>query len=347
MKNGYWFLWISISLTILSCQSNNNEKEKAIVVNSKEMTIAFGSCNKLSVDGEMWPAVSQNDPDVFIWLGDIIYGDTHDMEVLKGKYDQLKELKEYKEFAQKTPVLGVWDDHDYGVNDGGKYYSKKVESKEVLLDFLAVPENAAVRKRAGVYSSKLIGADDQMVKIILLDGRSFRDTLVHSNTAGQRYEANPTGDILGEEQWKWLEDELVNSSAKVHVIGCGIQFLPEEHGWEKWANFPKSRQRLLDLLEKTQPKNPILISGDRHIAEVSKIRLPNLPKPLYEVTASGLTHTWSNGGSEPNKYRDGYLVINRNFGLINIKWDENKEAKISLQVKGLKNSLLLQRDLYR
>jgi alkaline phosphatase D len=44
--------------------------------------------------------------------------------------------------------------------------------------------------------------------------------------------------MLGETQWKWLEDQLTASDADVHIIGGGIQFLPEEHRSEKWANFP-------------------------------------------------------------------------------------------------------------
>ena len=312
---------------------------------TSQQIIAFGSCNKTKIDGKMWGAIAENRPDLFIWLGDIIYGDTQDMRLLRSKYKKLAKLPEYKQFAKKTPIIGVWDDHDYGINDGGKYFSKKEESKTELLRFLKVDKNDEIRNRPGAYSSMTIGQPDQLVKIILLDARSFRDTVIHSPIEGRRYQANPDGDILGEAQWQWLEKELTDSDAKVHIIGSGIQFIAEQHGWEKWANFPKARKRLLDLLEKTQPASPLLISGDRHIAEVSALQLEGMSKPLYDFTSSGITHTWKRINTEANKHRKGELIIKRNFGVIRIDWNDQNQPKITLEVRGLDNELFLQQEI--
>ena len=335
----YYLLCI---LTLNSCQEKKLTTSKTI---DMEQVIAFGSCNKPEIDGAMWPEISKYNPDMFVWLGDIVYGDTHDMAVLKQKYQELSDLPAYRDFVGQTPVIGVWDDHDYGINDGGKFYSKKEASKEVLMDFLNISEDSQMRQRAGVYSSTNIGSDDRFIKILLLDGRSFRDTVVHSAIEGRRYEANPEGDILGEVQWTWLEEELTNSNAKVHIIGCGIQFIAEEHGWEKWANFPKARQRFFDLLSKTKAENIVLISGDRHIAEISKIDVDGLEKPVYDFTASGITHTWSEIRVEPNQYRVGDLIVERNFGLIKIQWDQKNNPSITLEVRGLENKLYLKQEL--
>lgn len=328
---------ISIT-TLFGCQSKKPLQTSEV---KDELVIAFGSCNKPEIDEKMWPAIEDNKPDIFVWLGDIVYGDTHDMGVLQAKYQKQSQMKAYQDFIKNTPVIGVWDDHDYGINDGGKGYSKKEESKELLLDFLKVSEDSKMRQRAGAYSSTIIGSDERFIKLLLLDGRSFRDTLVHSTVEGRRYEANPDGDILGEEQWNWLEKELTGSKAKVHIIGCGIQFIAEEHGWEKWANFPKARKRLFNLLEKSQANNIVLVSGDRHIAEISKIKLDKIDKPIYDLTASGLTHTWSEMWDEPNKYRVGDLIMKRNFGLIKVNWDQNDNPSITLEVRGLGNELFL------
>ena len=306
--------------------------------------IAFGSCNKPEIDGNMWSAIAENDPELFIWLGDIIYGDTQDMRLLRSKYKEMSTLPAYRKFARTTPVTGVWDDHDYGVNDGGRHFPKKTESKEELLRFLKVKKNDPVRQHEGVYSSMTMGTSDRLIKIILLDGRTFRDTVIHSQTQGRRYEANPSGDILGEDQWAWLEKELTDSDAKVHIIGCGIQFIAEDHGWEKWANFPAARQRLFDLIARTSPENPVLISGDRHIAEISALSLRDMADPLYDITASGITHTWSKGSDETNRHRVGDLIVKRNFGIIRIAW-KNNEPVIMLEVRGLDNALFLQKEI--
>jgi alkaline phosphatase D len=151
---------------------------------------------------------------------------------------------------------------------------------------------------------------------------------------------NKTGDMLGEAQWAWLEHELTNSPASIHLIGCGVQILPEEHAYEKWANFPQSRRRLLELISKTKAKGVILLSGDRHMAEISKVQLENYPDPLYEVTSSGLMHTWTLGGSEPNRYRVGPMVSKLNFGLLESHWDK-QPLEVDIQVRDLNNQLLM------
>jgi len=308
-------------------------------------TIAFGSCNDQNKSQNMWQYIIANQPDMWIWLGDNIYGDTEDMSVMAQKYHLQKSNKDYQKLRALCPILGIWDDHDYGENDAGINFPKKEESKKLMLDFLDVDANATVRKQQhGAYQSYTYGPKEKEVKIILLDARYFRSDLKEDPHPDRRYQAKESGDILGEEQWAWLEKELTNSTAKVHVIGSGIQIIPEQHGWEKWANFPKERKRLFDLFVKTKPRNPVLISGDRHIAELSKFQPEGLPYPIYEMTSSSLTHGWGNRRPELNKHRVGEIVYDRNFALLHIDWQKNN-PRLTLEVKGLDNESFLKKVL--
>jgi alkaline phosphatase D len=47
--------------------------------------------------------------------------------------------------ASKTKVIGVWDDHDYGNNNGGGSFALKVPMKELFLEFLDEPQDSPVR----------------------------------------------------------------------------------------------------------------------------------------------------------------------------------------------------------
>lgn len=296
-------------------------------------TIAVGSCSHEYDKDQMWPEIIQENPDLFIWTGDIVYGDTHDMKVLKKKYDQQKSHPDYQRLLQNTQVIGMWDDHDYGTNDGGKYYAKKKESKELLLDFLDVPANNRVRKHEGVYNTYSYGQNPNKVKVILLDSRYFRDTLDREMSEKRRYKPNLDGDILGSQQWTWFERELKNSDADLNIIISSIQVLSAEHGYEKWANFPVARKKLLDLITEVKPKPTFFVSGDRHIAELSKIDLEGLPYPLFDFTASGLTHSWGRVSEEKNALRVGKLTINKNFGVIQVDWQAD-QPKVTFLVKG-------------
>ncbi len=282
-------------------------------------TIAFGSCSDADDTVQLWREVLHQKPEIWVWLGDNIYADTTDEAVIKAKYNRQKNHPDYQKLLSTCPIIGTWDDHDYGVNDGGKEFARKKESKELMLDFLNVPENAEVRKHEGVYSSYILGSGNQKVKIILLDTRSFRDALKESTQKNERYTPTPVGDMLGEEQWAWLENELQHSDAAINIIGSSIQFIPVQHGYEKWMNLSSSRDRMLDLLKKYNTKKTFFISGDRHIAELSRMKVKGLPYTLYDFTSSGLTHTWD-AGTEENKYRVGELIKQKNFGVIKIDW---------------------------
>ncbi len=320
-------------LAFSSCHERSNDtarnKKSADLID----TIAFGSCSNQDLPQPLWDDIRADHPDLWIWLGDNIYGDSYVMDTLRKKYERAKNNPGYAALRSECRVIGVWDDHDYGLNDGGKEYPMKDSSKVLLLDFLDIPGNAEVRQHKGAYQAYTFGEDGHKVKVILLDTRYFRDSLTPSTKPGRRYEKNETGDMLGEEQWKWLEKELEENDAEVTLLGSSIQVLHEEHGWEKWNNLPKARQRLFDLIRKYKPRNLLILSGDRHIAEMAKMDLEGYG-PLYEITSSGLTHTWSSGKSEANKYRvDDNLIIHKNYGLLLIDWNTD-EATLRVQIKG-------------
>jgi alkaline phosphatase D len=310
---------------------------------SQKTVIAFGSCSHESDTAQLWDQILKHQPEAWIWMGDNIYGDTYDMDLMRRKYQTQKSRPSYQKMIQSTEIYGVWDDHDYGINDGGKEYVMKDESKLLMLDFLDVPKSNEVWGRPGVYQSYNINSGGIKIKLILLDTRYFRDTLKVNINRPPLYHPNYEGTVLGQDQWRWLEKELTNSDADIHLIGSSIQLIPNDHGYEKWGNFPNERQRFFDLIVKTAPSRPIILSGDRHIAEFSKIELEGLGIPLYEFTSSGLTHTWSLGETEKNIYRIGDLVISKNFGIIEIKHKNDGEiSSIDLSIIDNKNEKLEQ-----
>ncbi len=342
---------------LMGCKSNkghdNPDAEVRVLAVDTSKTlnrIAFGSCSDEDQPQPMWKYIVANEADLWIWLGDMIYGDSDDPKVLEDKYNQQLANEEYQKLQTSTPIIGIWDDHDYGENDGDKHFVIKRESKELMVDFLDVPEDAKVRQREGAYQSYTFGEGNKKVKILLLDARYFRDELKKNVlTKGQKYQKNETGDVLGESQWKWLEDELTDSEAAIHIIGCGIQVIPTQHNYEKWANFPSAHQRLYDLLNQTQPNRAILLSGDRHIAEVSSIQLDSLDYPLYDITSSGMTHSYEKveQRGEANQYRvDNILSGQKNFAQLEIDWSLSP-PEVKVEIIGLGNKIIHEHHLYK
>lgn len=298
--------------------------------------IGFGSCNKVNMP-QLWAEVNANNPNLWVWLGDIIYADTSDMKALAAHYKRLKTNPDYKKLRSKAQIMGVYDDHDYGINDGCKDYPMKKGAKKCLMDFLDVPMKSPLRKREGAYQSYTFGQGNQRIKVIVMDTRYFRDPLEPDPTKKRRYIPNMTGEMLGEAQWKWLENELRNSKANLNILCSSVQVISDEHPHEKWGNFPNQRRRLLSLIVQTKPKNLLILSGDRHMTEVSKMDIQGLPYPLYDFTSSGMTHVRA-GTSEPNKYRVGDMIVKKNFGILKIYW-VNDHPVVTMQARGPKNEL--------
>ena len=325
------FKLFPVFFLILSCGSSgsvNVEKEA-------DFTIAFGSCNREDAPQPLWDDILKNHPDVFLWGGDNIYSDTDDAELMTAAYQLQKNNKGYQELLNRVPVFGIWDDHDYGLNDGGKEWHFKDKSQQLFLDFMGVPANSPRRSREGVYATEVFETSKGSIKVFLLDTRYFRDALKKSTDPNRRYEASE-GTILGEQQWKWLQAELQNSEADFNVLLSSIQVLSEEHGFEKWANFPSEVEKLKDLIVASEAKNVLLLSGDRHISEFSATEVEGLGYPLMDFTSSGLTHTYEQFSGEPNRHRVGEVVKDKSFGLLKFDFSNNR---VRLEMRGDNNKL--------
>ncbi len=311
--------------------------------------IAFGSCAQQEKPQPIWEAVVAAKPDVFVFLGDNIYGDSENIDVLKAKYDKLAAVPGFQKLKAACPLLATWDDHDFGGDDEGATYPKRAESQTLFLDFFDVPTDSPRRKLEGVYNASVIGPPGKRVQIILLDCRYHRSPLKkrENPVRGQgNYEPHddPTTTILGEAQWKWLEEQL-RQPAEVRLIGSSVQVIPEDHGYEKWMNFPHERERLFKLIRDTQATGVVLLSGDRHLAELSLINDPIVGYPLYDLTSSGLNQAQKSWRPlEVNRHRVATMNFGQNFGAIAINW-ESKPPVVSLQIRDEAGDIMIQQKL--
>lgn len=331
---------VSVSLSGAACShpssASSPQPEAALV--ARELTpalppespqtltrIAVGSCNKQNLPQPLWRKLTEESPELFIWTGDVVYADTRDMGKMAAIYQQQLEQPEYRTFLSSGPAfIGIYDDHDYGENDGDSSYPPKASSQKLFLDFIGEPSNSGRRSQEGIYSSYVAGPPGQRIKVVLLDTRYHRT------------KPGAEGDILGQAQWQWLESELQKKDAELLLLVSSIQILPFEHRFEKWANFPSSRQRLLDLIDRSAQPNIVLLSGDRHFAELSRAILPS-GRELWELTSSGLTHSYQafDPSKNANSLRVGSVLSRLNYGWLSLDW---QRSTVSLEVRDINKS---------
>ena len=118
--------------------------------------------------------------------------------------------------------------------------------------------------------------------------------------------------------------------AEVRFIVSSTQVIANEKGMDEWGNFPHERQRLFDHIQAAEPKGTVILSGNVHFAELSKIDVGGYP--LYDFTASGMTHVNELYGRAPNAFRIGEPVLDLHFGMVEIDWRAKPVQRLTFSV---------------
>lgn len=279
---------------------------------SDEIKIGIGSCLDQDFPQPIWQPIEEENLDYFIFLGDNVYGDSIFENLYKMKRAYSKQEKLLPDFLDQTDIFAIWDDHDYGKNDGGSDYKYKKLAENLFLDFWNVPINDVRRSREGIYFSENKVFFNKKYKLIFLDTRYFRSQLKGKKGSYQKNN-DESATILGKEQWTWLEKEL-DSNFDYLFIFSSIQIIPEDHGFEKWSNFPNDRTKLLKILEKYKDRT-ILFSGDRHRSGIYK------RNGIIEITSSSMNKPGSSF-FETDKYLIGETYPQENYSVLKILNDD-------------------------
>lgn len=294
--------------------------------------IAFGSCNHHGRSQDIWQSIAATKSGVFLAIGDNVYGDTGyrgdaDLGSFQAAYRQQAAYPEFQAFMVAQPVLATWDDHDFGTNDSGGSFFAKEWSETLFENFWN--SSAEVRARPGVYDSVAVGPVGQRVQIIILDTRFFRSDLTEKPYSEERYplgsylpNSNPSAQVLGDAQWRWLEVELAKP-ADLRIVVSSIQVLTDAHDFESWENFPIQREKLYQMLAGRTASGIVLLSGDRHSGGVYTDTPAALGEQVWELTSSSLNLAFVSADAserEPDARRTTQMVTEENFGLVDVDW---------------------------
>ena len=296
--------------------------------------IAIGSCSEETLPIPIFAAVAAAQPDLFLYIGDNVYGDAASGDLLlpelRQAYWDLSMNAFFAAFSTGFPILATWDDHDYGLDDAGGAFPAKAVSEKLFETFWR--DAALGAGHPGVYGAKIYGPSGRRVQVILLDTRFFRSPLKRSetpNTEGYRPylpDADPAKTMLGDAQWAWLAAEL-KRPAEIRLVVSSVQVLADGHLFEGWRTLPAERARLYRTLRGVP--GVVLLSGDRHVGGLYRER-GIAPYSLHELTASSLNLP----RRQPTHERDSFggVVTAENFGLVEIDWDRRV---LTLSVRGM------------
>jgi alkaline phosphatase D len=308
------------------------------------LRIAVASCCNQNQPQPIWDAVMAEAPDHMVFAGDNVYASRQpfDIAALRAAYTQQAQVANFRRLRQQVAHSAIWDDHDYGLNDGGADFMHRQASKDAFLDFWAVPLDDERRTRPGLHHARFLEvAGGRRVQIIVLDTRWWRSALKPTDQRDapgkERYlpDPDPSKTMLGEDQWRWLEGRL-RAPADAHLIVSSIQVLAEGHGYERWGNLPLERDRFLRTIRQSGARGAVIVSGDRHIGALYREANADHQAALWEMTSSGVTHPWATA-NEPGPNRVGPLVRETHYGLVSF---DLAAGMLTLSLRGLNNQTL-------
>lgn len=338
---------------------------RGLDLNNAPKRIAFGSCADQTMAQPIWNSIVNEKPDLMIMMGDNIYASKEATKNQIEQYKKLAQISEYKKARETIPFMATWDDDDYGVTDGGADNVTKDDSRKAFWFHWPYIKDSTLLDQPGIFHSKFLGGTKEgrgkrarvtpSVHVIMLDTRWNRSPLKLADVetvtdtkqdamtpppVKRKYapETDPKATMLGPEQWDWLEDQL-REPADFKILVSSIQVIADDHGFEKWGNFPKEKQKLYDLIAKTRPKNLVILSGDRHLASIAKTEIKGWGT-LYDVTSSSLNKPKDLTEKDATYLFDAYGK--ENFGIVNIDW---QARNASIEIKDIDGKAVQKLDL--
>ncbi len=247
---------------------------------------------------------NRNDIDVILHLGDYIYeyetggysagisgrenDPAHEIIALddyRTRYSHYRLDDDLRDLHQQHPFITVWDDHE-SANDSykdgaenhtdgteGNWSTRKSNAKQAYFEWLPVRENTQEPNR--LYRQFKYG---NLINLLMLDTRlEGRSEQVGATSSAVN---DPNRSILGTDQYDWMKNELINSSAKWNILGQQVMMAPLEIAGlpvngDQWDGYNYERNRLFNDILINGIDNLVVLTGDIHTSWANDLPLPN------------------------------------------------------------------------
>ena len=273
----------------------------ALASTPPRLSFAFASCQQYE-QGYFgaYRDMAARDLDLVVHLGDYIYdnswGSNHvrrheggiptSLEEFRDRYALYKLDADLQAAHAAFPWLAIWDDHEvaddyasdrsYRTRDPAQFLKIRAAAYQAYWEHMPLPAEARpTGPSATIYERYRYG---DLLDMLLLDDRQYRSQ--PACVGGGRPVTVPdcpertqeARTMLGAVQEAWLDGQIRASKARWTVVAQ--QTLMAEldrpadgvhrYWMDGWDGYPNARRRLLDSIATHRPRNPVVISGDRH-----------------------------------------------------------------------------------
>jgi len=312
-----------------------------------DFSMAVGSCAYLMDDRyekprrilpygaktQIYDSIATHQADFMFWLGDNIYlreGEWNSREGVQYRYRHTRFHPALQKVMRTGSHLAIWDDHDFGPNDGDSTYQLRKMTAELFKQVWPNPEWV---DQDHLYTNYRIGD----VELFLMDDRSHR---APNNALASEEKA-----FLGKKQMDWLIQSLKASNANFKIIAIGSQVLSNCNLAEGYIfGYEHELDEMLKRIKENQIEGVLFFSGDKHLTEISRYDYPGL-YPLYDLTVSPFT-SFPTPIKLSNSHRvKGTFVGKRNFGILNFVGNKD-ERRMVIKIYNVKGRMLWMRSIW-
>lgn len=299
----------------------------ALDLNRPELTWGLLSCANdylFTEQDRMWQRVGNQNADILFFIGDSVYADNNSSKpgdhsggwdnYWQRYLDVFHRLSLYR-LKKLTPILAVWDDHDFGVNNGDSSFREKDITTFLFQLFWGNELTDGYEKGPGV--SSVLNVRGQ--RFILLDNRTYRS---ESLWGGGEHWGGPVEEFLYSKVGESKDPAWVLAGSQVFggYMGTRNSF---EGGWG---------DNLKDVLGQLKKMDaPVLFgSGDVHFSEIMRLEPALLGYQTYEFTSSSI-HSYTAPGQHLRKLNPrrvsalsehNFMIFNsRSAGVSSVSFD--------------------------
>lgn len=226
-----------------------------LVRKDNRVSVAFASCVDIEPNG-IWKEMAKLQVDTVCLMGDTPYIDSSNLRTVRDRHRRFLQMPDLAALGSHTPVIGTWDDHDFGRNNGnGRNMMKgKGDTRRGFVEYRAHSQFG--NGTEGVYHKVDLG----MMDVFLLDPRYFSQTEPSPVDKTQ-----PT--CFGADQWKWLLKNLRESKAPFKVLATGSIWQDKKNSeTDDMFTYWYERDALLDFIKAEKIGGVVLLGGDIHVA---------------------------------------------------------------------------------
>lgn len=222
--------------------------------------------------------MAEQDPDIFVQLGDMTYNDGDEtVEEFRASWAQNLGDEGYRAILSSAGSYYTWDDHE--IVDNSRYYDAPASLREAGTQ--AFYENVPVEPvdRGGEVDFWNAYRWGDSVEILVLDSRSERVPSTRETDDAQ---------YISPAQLAFVQDRLMNSPARFKVLlnSVPITDLPMPP-WaledDRWQGYRAQREALVSFIVDQGIEGVWFLTGDFHMGFVSRIAIDGGARDIWEV----------------------------------------------------------------